>query len=81
MNHIDANLTISPDVDINVSLSNDIYGQVDVGTIAYVSGTTNYDILSNKPRIENIELKGNKTFVELGLAPVTPQDIDKILYG
>lgn len=31
-------------------------------------GTTNYNNLSNKPKIENVELTGNKTFEDLGIA-------------
>ena len=32
-----------------------------------IGGTTNYNELSNKPKINNIELKGNKTLEELGI--------------
>lgn len=31
-------------------------------------GTTDYNNLSNKPKIENVELIGNKTFEDLGIA-------------
>ena len=31
-------------------------------------GTTNYEDLSNLPKINNVELKGNKTATDLGLA-------------
>lgn len=40
-----------------------------------------YDNLMNKPAIEGIELQGDKTFSELGLAEITPQEIDNIIYG
>lgn len=36
-------------------------------------GTTNYNYLSNKPSINGVELRGDKTAAELGL--VTPSDI------
>lgn len=32
-----------------------------------IGGTTNYNELSNKPKINNVELKGNKTLEELGI--------------
>ena len=32
------------------------------------SGTTNYNQLTNKPKINNIELSGNKTLTDLGIA-------------
>ena len=33
-------------------------------------GTTNYNDLSNKPKINNIELSGNKTSEDLGLVGI-----------
>lgn len=81
MNHIDATLSISPDISADLTMDSDLDTNANVGIIAYQSGTTNYDILENKPRIENVVLSGNKTFTQLGLEPVTPQDIDKLLYG
>lgn len=43
------------------------------GTWATVSGggggTTNYNSLSNKPKINNVELNGNKSLSELGVQP------------
>ena len=43
------------------------------GTWATVSGggggTTNYNSLSNKPRVNNVTLQGNKTLSELGIQP------------
>ena len=32
-------------------------------------GETNYNLLSNKPQINNVELQGNKTLEELGIQP------------
>lgn len=43
--------------------------------------TDNYEDLLNKPKIEGVTLIGDKTFVELGLAEITPQDIDDIIFG
>ena len=40
-----------------------------------------YDNLMNKPAIEGVELQGDKSFNELGLAEITLQDIDNIIYG
>ena len=38
-------------------------------TFSSGGGTTNYDLLGNKPSINNIELSGNKTLEELGIQP------------
>ena len=50
------------------------------------SGTSNYELLSNKPRINSVELVGNKTSDELNLqkkgnyanTPVTNIEIDNL---
>ena len=41
----------------------------------------NYNELYNKPSIESVVLQGNRTFAQLGLEEMTPQDIDNMLYG
>lgn len=35
----------------------------------------------NKPQINSVELRGNKTFEDLGLESVTEQEIDNLIYG
>lgn len=42
-------------------------------------GTNNYEVLINKPRIESVELIGNKTFEELGLVELDGDDLIRIL--
>ena len=42
-------------------------------------GVTNYDDLTNRPKIEDVTLEGNKTFEQLGLQSLTNSDIDEIL--
>ena len=44
------------------------------------SGTDNYEKLKNKPSIEGVTLQGDKTFPELGVRPLSVQEIEKILY-
>lgn len=43
--------------------------------------TGDYNKLKNKPRIEGRELIGDKTYNQLGLFDVTPQDIDEMMFG
>lgn len=38
-------------------------------------GTTNYNDLTNKPRIESVELIGNKTLDEIGIRTITENEI------
>lgn len=40
--------------------------------------TSNYDDLFNKPKINDVELKGNKTFEDLGDTPLTNTEIKAI---
>lgn len=42
------------------------------------TGTSDYQELNNKPQIEGNELNGNKTFSQLGLAPMDSVDINSI---
>lgn len=39
------------------------------------SGTTDYNDLENKPRINNVELNGNKSLQDLGITEVTEQTV------
>ena len=43
------------------------------------AGTKNYEYLVNKPRIEGVELKGDKTFEDLNLHPLSNADLARIL--
>ena len=38
-----------------------------------------YEELNNKPLIEDVELLGNKTFIQLGIAPIDSNDLLEIL--
>lgn len=43
------------------------------------SNTDNYNYLRNKPSIESVELKGNKTLEELGLCNIPADELASIL--
>ena len=42
-------------------------------------GSSDYEDLSNKPSIESVTLMGNKTFSDLGLTPLTNEEIEALL--
>lgn len=42
-------------------------------------GTTNYNELTNKPQINNVELAGNKTLEDLGIQPAGDYLTDETL--
>lgn len=44
-------------------------------------GTNDYNSLINKPRINAVELAGDKSFTDLHLDAITPQQIDDIMFG
>ena len=43
------------------------------------AGTTDYNALNNKPQINSVELKGNKSFADLGMAAMSNIEILSIL--
>lgn len=65
-------------------LSGTVSGQAGLtGTVVPGSsgaGTSDYERLKNRPRIESVELIGNKSFEELGLEPITSDELIDILY-
>lgn len=42
-------------------------------------GTRDYERLINKPRIEEVELIGNKNFEDLGLSEISGEELIRIL--
>lgn len=71
--------TINGDVvDGEFSLRNTIDGEP-AEVLKVSEGTRNYEVLINKPRIESIELIGDKTFEELGLSELDGEDLINIL--
>ena len=55
-------------------------GQVDQGGTRTIYND-DYEALRNKPCIEGNELIGNKSYEQLGLNDITPQEIDEIIFG
>lgn len=42
-------------------------------------GTRDYNKLNNKPLVNDVELIGNRTFEDLGMRPITNEEILKIV--
>lgn len=66
----------------NISIDVDQYGNATFNSTASGSsttgGTTDYELLSNKPRINNISIIGNKTSKDLGLLDISyASDVNK----
>lgn len=60
------------------SLTGEISGGSNIGgdiTIPKNVGTQDYEKLQNLPSLESVELRGNKTFADLGLEECSNQDI------
>lgn len=56
-------------------------GSVDiVGSLSGAPAVSNYEMLTKKPKINGVELVGNKTFEELGLDKVyeTKETVEKL---
>ena len=73
---INTNNSIDMTIDRNNNINLDFGGQ-------YCN--TNYNVLTNKPKINDVTLINNKTSEELGLQDkmdeITMQDIDNIIFG
>lgn len=80
---LDLLVDMNMDLDDTVILDMDLYSDsiIDMEVDGDGSGTNDYNALVNKPKIEGVVLKGDKTFRQLGLEPMTEQDIDNILFG
>lgn len=44
-----------------------------------INGTSDYEQLQNIPQIESVKLIGNKTFPELGISPISADDLIEVL--
>lgn len=53
--------------------------------LGYLQAIPSYSLLTEKPKINNVTLIGNKVSEDLGLEPtindITEQDIDNLIYG
>ena len=63
------NVTINANSHLIVTLSDG--STIDAGLIQGGSGTDDYEDLINRPKIEGVDLIGNKTFEDLGVASAT----------
>ena len=64
----------STDTDIQLTA-----GQIDTQIYTPGAGSNDYNELINRPKINGIELIGDKTLEELGVEALTPQEIDAIM--
>ena len=54
--------------------------EIDVETQEVINGgTRNYNDLTHKPKIEGVELQGDKTFEDLNLASISNSEIEDLL--
>ena len=53
--------------------------EVDVNEENLFQMASNYDFLSNKPRIEGVELQGNKTLQDLSIEALTNIELERLI--
>lgn len=69
MNEDELNIILqNEEEELNIKLKNDVVG----------TGISNYEELKNKPKINEIELIGNKSFEDLGLIPMSNTEIENL---
>ena len=76
---IEAKASIDSGVNANASIKSDVGVDVGIGRAVEINGTTNYERLSNKPRIEGVELVGNLLFSQLNLSSITDEELEDML--
>lgn len=80
-------VTVTPTLTSNkiaaspVLSDNEINASASMVNKVQVTNTSNYELLSNKPQIESVELTGNKSFNDLGLSNISNLRIEQILGG
>lgn len=76
MNEITLEMQSKTEMGLDISSG----GSIQLG-IERSSGTSNYEALVNKPKIEGHTLIGDSTLEQIGVGDITPQEIDIIIYG
>ncbi len=68
-NQINANADFSGDLSVQAEMIN----RMDVNTVS------NYDLLTNKPQINSVELVGNRSLDEIGVDSISNIELENIL--
>ena len=79
MNIMSIEASIESGVNTDGSIKSNVGVNAGIGRIVEINGTTNYEKLSNKPRIEGIELVGNLCFPQLNLSRITETELEDML--
>lgn len=56
-----------------------VNGRADLTTNVRYNAVDDYELLKNRPLIEEVVLSGNKSFKQLGLSPATKLEVEAIL--
>lgn len=78
-------VTVTPTLSVNkVQVSpavsdNNIEASAKMVNQVQVNSTSNYELLQNKPQIESVELRGNKSFNDLGLSNISNKRLEQLL--
>lgn len=79
MASIEYNESIRGSVTSGASVNGNVCDKKSIVSTANISnGTNDYEQLLNIPSIESVQLKGNKTFEELGMSEVSNVEIDEL---
>lgn len=70
------NISVTPTIS-----NNQVQASANMVNKVQVTNTSDYNLLSNKPQIESVELQGNKTFNDLGLSNISNLRIEQIIGG
>ena len=66
-------------IDISIETRDSVETEIESNEEVKINSVKDYNKLENLPQIEGVELKGNKTFQELGLAELTNSELEQLL--
>ena len=80
MRRLRMSIRSTPDpIGLAVSTAGPVAAHLCVGR--HIIGATDYEELTHKPSIEGHVLIGDSTLPQIGVGDITPQDIDRIIFG
>lgn len=77
---LEGTLDIGGGIDGTLDFGGGLDGNLDIGGVTVVCND-DYEALKNKPSIEGHVLVGDSLLHEIGVGDITPQDIDRIIFG
>lgn len=70
---------MAKEIYVSAWLSHNVRACAHLGQTIYFDGSNDYNKLTNKPKIEGVELVGDLTFPQLNLTRITNSELEELL--